>query len=119
MLGVSLALNRDACGGGFDFVEIRRRKLDVRGRHVFLHARELCRSRNGDDPGLARQEPRESNLRGCGMLLSRNSCEKIDECLVGLEILGSKTWQTASEIRAVELCVRCQAAGQESPSQRA
>jgi hypothetical protein len=60
-------------------------KLQVRRRDVLVQAMDLRRARDGNDPGLLRQQPGERYLSGRGLLLPGDLVEQVDEGLIRLQ----------------------------------
>jgi hypothetical protein len=89
--------------GGFDFMQIVGRELDVHGADVLAEPLEPPRTRNRHDPRLLRQQPRERDLRRCCLLARRDGVEELDQRLIRLECLGREPGQRGAEVGAVEL----------------
>src|SRR5438309_8977989 len=79
----------------------------------------LRRPGNGDDPWLLREQPRERDLRGGGVLLRGEAGEQVHDCLVRLAIFFREAREVAAEVALLELRVRVELAGEESASERA
>ncbi len=117
--GIAVAEHLDGLGGGFDVAQVVGRQLDRGRADILLQAMQLGRARNGNDPGLLRQQPGERDL-GRRRLFSRGDRgEKIDQRLIGLERLGREARQRAAEIVAAETGLPGDRAGEEPLAERA
>src|SRR4051794_9379803 len=98
--------------GSLDRVQIFRRQFNLQRPEVLIQAVELRCARNGNNPWLLRQQPRERNLRWCCVLLLSKRCNQIYEGLIRPPILLLKARNVATKIAVVELGVCCDLAGQ-------
>src|SRR5215467_572673 len=99
-------------------MEIRRRKFEGGGSDVFFQAMELGCAGNGNDPGLLRQQPGESDLRGSRLLLLSDGADQIDNRLIRFSVLRREARNDVAEIAFVELGVFADFAGEEAFAQR-
>src|ERR1700691_1725693 len=118
-LRVPISLHRDAGNRAVDVVYLIRRQLDTGGSEIFFEAMQLGRAENGHDPRLLSEQPRKRNLCGCGVPLFADLSEQIDHGLVSLARLRRETGHDVAKVRAIELGILVDGAGQEPSSQRA
>jgi len=81
------ALDFDLRGGGFDLAEIGVREFDGNGSDVLVQTGQSRGARNGHNPRLLRQQPRQRDLRRCRLLPFSDFAEQVDHGLIGLERL--------------------------------
>ena len=77
LLGHPAAVNFDFDEGCFEVLKIRRGEFDVKGAEVLGEVIGVACAGDRDDPRLLRQQPREGDLRGCRVLLSRESASAV------------------------------------------
>src|SRR5450432_3225915 len=118
-LRIARPLRFDVGRGSFDLTKIVRSKLDFGGSDVFFEAIQFRGARDGNDPGLLRQQPGQRDLGRGGFLLLGKGAEQIDKCLVGLDRLGRKPRQRTAEVRALKLRSLVNLPRKEPLSQRA
>ena len=63
---------------------------------------QLRRARDGNNPRLLRQQPRQRDLRGGRLLPCRDAAEQINQGLIRLERLRREAREGAAEVGAVE-----------------
>src|SRR5579872_5171454 len=73
---------------------------------------------NGNDPGLLREQPCQSDLGRRCLLLLRESANHVHDSLIGIPILGRKTRNDIAEISLVELRVFADRPGEKAFSER-
>ena len=117
-LRVPCAGERDLCGGIFEGIEVAWTQLNLHSMDVFSKPVEFGSAWNGDDPGLLRQEPGQSQLAGGGPFLLSKASDQIDKCLVGFPVLLGEARNGVAEVCAVELCFFGDGAGEEALAQR-
>src|SRR4029079_9398548 len=100
-----------------DLAQILRRQLDVGGAEVLLQAMKLRGARDGYDPGLLRQQPRDRDLRRGRLLALRNAREQIDERLVCLQRVRREAREDLSQVVAGELRRLAELAGEKALAQ--
>ena len=95
------AQHLDCRGSSWDFIKNFAGKLDRRGSQVLVQAPHFSRARNRRNPRLLGQQPGERDLCRCRIYLERDTFEQIDERLVGLESLGRKAREDASNTHSM------------------
>src|SRR5215813_8583979 len=70
-------------------------------------------TRDGNDPGLLRQQPRECDLSGRGFLPCRNPPQHLDQRLVGFPRLRREAREGIAEVGLIELSALVDLASQE------
>src|ERR1700748_3617585 len=116
-LGITGSFQPDSGGGFFQGMHVVGGELEVCCAEVFFQWSELRLARDENDPRLLRQQPREGDLRGSGLLLFCEGADHVDQGLVRFAIFGAEPWHTAAEVGAVELRLCIDFAGQEAFAQ--
>ena len=80
---------------------------------------KLGGSRDRNNERLLGEQPRESNLRPCSLLLLCNLPEHIHQLLIGLASLRIEARHSITEVAAGEGCVLVDGAGEKSLAKRA
>src|SRR5436190_2828116 len=101
-LGVALALHRDRRRCCVDLTQVVRRELDVDRAEVLFQAVDLRGARDGHDPRLLREHPRERELRGRHALPRRDGADQLDDRLVRLPVLRLEARHGVTEVARIE-----------------
>ena len=103
--GIPLALDGDRIRLARDFREVIGGQFDAGPAEVLFEPVGLGGAGDRHDPGLLRQEPRERDPRGGGLLLAGDALEQIHQRLVLLQRLRREARQDAPEVAFGELGV--------------
>src|SRR5215472_18671506 len=111
------AFDLDLTGSSLQFLNVRWCQLDVQCAQVLFETLQLRRAGDWRDPRLLGQKPRERHLSGRSVLGLRETPNHIHERLIGRAILFAEPRNGIAEIRALELRVGVDLAGEETLSE--
>src|SRR6188768_2027621 len=110
---VPLTCDRALRRSAIDLVELITRELNRAGANVFSQSFDIARARDRDHV-VARQQPRERELRGSTALRRCHIADTIRERHVALEVAALKPWITTTPIVRREIVK-----GPEAPPEKA
>src|SRR6185369_8032621 len=116
--GVPGPLHRDFRGGAIDLTEIVRRQPERRGADVLVQAMKLRRARDGNDPRLLREQPRERDLSRRRLLPLSDLAKEIHQGLIRFPSLRRETRDDVAEVGTVERGVFVDLPREEALAQR-
>jgi hypothetical protein len=112
--GIAVSLHLDKGEGIADLAQIVGRQFDGCRADVLVQAMQLRGARNGNDPGLLRQQPSQCDLRGRGILAICDPSKQVNQRLIGLSRLRREARNDVAEVRLVEGSVLVDGAGEET-----
>jgi hypothetical protein len=95
------------------------RELHIDRSKVLFDAGDLCGARNGNDPMLLCQQPRQRNLRGRSAFALGFCLHGMHEYHVSFSSLWREAWNLVAEVAWIELGVLVDLPSQEASPERA
>ncbi len=117
--GVPGPVNLDGRRRVFELAQIVGRQLQRGRTEVLFEPVELGRAGDRHEPRLSGEDPGQGNLRRSRLLSLPDGGQEINQGLIGLSCLRREARERAPEVRAVELRVLVDRAGEEALAQRA
>src|SRR5438445_1738541 len=111
-VGVALAGGRSFRGRGVDPLQVFRAEAELESGGVFLQVVAALGARDGDDVGTPGEEPGQGQLAGCGVLLTGDLLDAVDEPEVLLEVLALEAGRVAAVIVGGQVLEAAEAAGE-------